>query len=215
MVKSKPYVIISAAMTIDGKISSRSGRSNLSSKKDLIRVHNLRKDVDAILVGKNTINVDDPLLSVRHVKGKNPIRVILDSKGNLSSSSKVIKTAKEISTMLVVTENAPSTTVENFIENGVQVIRCGKNKINLKRLLLMLRKKGIRRILVEGGGTTNWYFFKEKLVDEIIITITPYVLGGSTAISLVEGDGFREISNSFKLKNIQKMKNEIVLRYVS
>jgi 2,5-diamino-6-(ribosylamino)-4(3H)-pyrimidinone 5'-phosphate reductase len=214
MAKSRPYVILSAAMSIDGKIASRKGRSNLSSKKDLIRVHKLRKTADAILVGKNTINVDDPLLTVRYVKGKNPIRIILDPKGSLSIKSKVIQTAKQIPTMLVVSENA-SRKVERFVTKGVQVIRCGKNRINLKKLLEILGKKGIKRIVVEGGGTTNWYFFKEKLVDEIIITITPFVLGGITAISLVEGIGFGEIPKSYKLKNIKKIKNEIVLHYVS
>jgi 2,5-diamino-6-(ribosylamino)-4(3H)-pyrimidinone 5'-phosphate reductase len=116
--------------------------------------------------------------------------------------------------MLVVSENA-SRKVERFVTKGVQVIRCGKNRINLKKLLEILGKKGIKRIVVEGGGTTNWYFFKEKLVDEIIITITPFVLGGITAISLVEGIGFGEIPKSYKLKNIKKIKNEIVLHYVS
>ena len=214
MVKSRPYVIISAAMSIDGKIASRTGRSNLSSKKDLVRVHNLRKTADAILVGKNTINVDDPLLTVRYVKGKNPIRIILDSKGSLSPKSKVIKTAKKIPTILVVSEKA-SRHVQRFVAKGVQVVRCGQDKIDLKKLLQILGKKGIKRIIVEGGGTTNWYFFKEKLVDEIAITITPYVLGGTTAISLVEGEGFGEIPKSFKLKNIEKLQNEIILHYVS
>ena len=214
MAKSRPYVILSAAMSIDGKIASRKGRSNLSSKKDLIRVHKLRKTVDAILVGKNTINVDDPLLTVRYVKGKNPVRIILDPKGSLSIKSKVIQTAKKFPTILVVSENS-SKKVERVVTKGVQVIKCGTNKIDLKKLLGILGKKGIKRIVVEGGGTTNWYFFKEKLVDEIIITITPYVLGGTTAISLVEGTGFGEIPKSYKLKNIKKIQNEIVLHYVS
>ncbi len=214
MAKSRPYVIVSAAISIDGKFTTRTGRSNLSSKKDLIRVHKLRKTVDAILVGRNTISIDDPLLTVRYVKGKNPIRIILDSMGSLSPKSRVIETAKKIPTILVVSENAPRK-VERFIAKGVEIIRCGKNKINLKKLLEILEKKGIKRIIVEGGGTTNWYFFKEKLVDEITLTVTPYVLGGSTAISLVEGDGFGEIPNSFKLKKIEKIQNEIVLHYTS
>ncbi len=214
MEKSRPYVILSAAISIDGKIATRTGKSNLSSRKDLVRVHNLRKSVDAVLVGKNTVNVDNPLLTVRYVKGKNPIRIILDSKGSLSIKSNVVKTAKKIPTMLVVSENS-SKNVKKFTTKGVQVIRCGKKKIDIKKLLKILGKKGIKKIVVEGGGTTNWYFFKEKLVDEIVVTITPYILGGSTAISLVEGVGFGKISNSFKLKKIEKIQNEIVLHYVS
>ncbi len=214
MEKSRPHVILSAAISIDGKIATRTGRSNLSSRKDLIRIHNLRKNVDAILVGKNTVNIDNPLLTVRYVKGKNPIRIILDSRGSLSPKSKVISTAKKTPTILVVSENAPRN-VERFITKGVEIIRCGKKKINIKKLLKILGKKGIKRIVVEGGGTTNWYFFKEKLVDEIVITIAPYVLGGTNAISLVEGIGFSDVSNSFKLKKIEKLQNEIVLHYVS
>ena len=213
MEKSRPYVILSAAISIDGKIATRTGRSNLSSKKDLVRVHTLRKSVDAILIGKNTVNVDNPSLTVRHVKGKNPIRIILDPNGSLSPESKVIRTAKKTPTILVVSENTKN--VEKFVAKGAQVIRCGKKKINIKKLLQILGKRGIKRIVVEGGGTTNWYFFKEKLVDEIIITVTPYVLGGSTAISLVEGIGFENVSNSFKLKKIKKIQNELVLHYVS
>ena len=214
MEKSRPYVILSAAISIDGKIATRTGRSNLSSKKDLVRVHDLRKSVDAILIGKNTVNVDNPSLTVRHVKGKNPIRIILDPNGGLSLKSKVIRTAKKTPTILVVSENA-SKNVEKFVAKGAQVIRCGKKTINIKKLLQILGKRGIKRIVVEGGGTTNWYFFKEKLVDEIIITVTPYVLGGNTAVSLVEGVGFENISNSFKLKKIKKIQNELVLHYVS
>lgn len=214
MEKSRPYVILSAAISIDGKIATRTGKSNLSSKRDLIRIHNLRKNVDAILIGKNTVNIDNPLLTVRYVKGKNPIRVILDPKGSLSLKSKVINTAKKTHTILVVSENAPKN-VERFIVKGVEIIRCGKKKINIKRLLKILGEKGVKRIVVEGGGTTNWYFFKEKLVDEIVITVTPYILGGSNAISLVEGVGFGNVSNSFKLKKIEKLQNEIVLHYVS
>lgn len=216
MAKSRPHIILSAAVSIDGKIATYSGESNLSSKMDLIRLHRLRRDVDAILVGKNTINVDDPLLTVRHVKGKNPIRIILDSSGTISTNSKIVKTANKISTILVVTERATRITPK-LDKKRVEIIRCGRNKINLKKLLNILQKRGISKILLEGGGITNWYFLKEKLVDELILTVTPYILGGKDAISLVQGDGFGKISKSpsFKLKKIKRMKNEIILYYAS
>ncbi|MDE1842954.1 MAG: 2,5-diamino-6-(ribosylamino)-4(3H)-pyrimidinone 5'-phosphate reductase [Thaumarchaeota archaeon] len=214
MVKSRPYVIISAAISIDGKIATNTGRSNLSSKKDLIRVHGLRKSVDAILVGKNTVQIDNPLLTVRYVKGKNPIRIILDPRGELSSKSKVIMTATKIPTIIVTLENV-SKNDEQFIVRGVQMIKCGKKIIDLKKLLQILKKQGINRILVEGGGTTNWYFLKQRLVDEIIVTVAPYIVGGRTAVSFVDGKGFTRISNSFTLKKIKRMQNELVLYYVT
>jgi len=203
-------------MSIDGKIASSSGESNLSSKMDLVRLHRLRRNMDAILVGKNTVDVDDPLLTVRHVKGKSPIRIILDSRGTISRNSKIVKTASKISTIHVVKEKTPRN-IGKLSKKGVEVIRCGRNKIALKRLLNILQKRGINKILLEGGGITNWYFLKEKLVDELILTVTPYILGGIDAISLVQGDGFNKISKSplFKLRKIKRMKNEIILHYSS
>ena len=93
MEKFNMHIILSAAISIDGKISTRSNDSKFSSKEDIIRLHKLRSKVDAILIGKNTLLRDDPLLTVRHTKGKNPIRIILDSKGTISKNSKIIKTS--------------------------------------------------------------------------------------------------------------------------
>lgn len=214
MANSKPYVILSAAMSIDGKIATRKGRSKFSSSKDLTRVHRLRSSVDAILVGRNTVSVDNPSLTVRRVKGKNPIRIILDPKAAISSSSKIVKTSKKIHTMAIVSETAPSRRVSILAKKGLEVIKCGKIRIDLKKLLSILAKRGIRKILVEGGGTTNWHFLKEKLVDEIIVTVTPYVVGGKESVSLVEGHGFDKILYPLKLKQVKRIGNEIVLYYV-
>ena len=97
----------------------------------------------------------------------------------------------------------------------VHIVVCGNNTVNIKKLLRILKKKGIKNILVEGGGTTNWAFVKENLVDEAIITITPYLVGGMHATTLVDGDGFSTIAKSIKLKlkKITKIKNEIILHY--
>lgn len=215
MEKSRPHVILSAAMSIDGKIATRTGNSKLSSKEDLIRVHKLRAHVDAILVGKHTVMIDDPLLAVKHVNGKNPTRIILDSTGSIKSTSKIIKTCKTIPTIIVVSDKATQKNIIRLEREGLEVIKCGQNKINLKKLLHILQMRNIKRLLVEGGGLTNWSFIKDGLVDELIITITPYVLGGSYAISLFEGQGFDKISSAplFILKKINRIKNELVLHY--
>ena len=94
MANSKPKVTLSAAITLDGKIGQKNKQIVLSSKADKIRVHKLRSKSDAILVGKNTVEQDDPLLTVRYAKGKNPIRIILDSHGTIKNNSKIIKTCK-------------------------------------------------------------------------------------------------------------------------
>ncbi|TLX67859.1 MAG: 2,5-diamino-6-(ribosylamino)-4(3H)-pyrimidinone 5'-phosphate reductase [Thaumarchaeota archaeon] len=215
MVKSRPHVILSAAMSVDGKIATRTGNSELSSRKDLVRVHKLRASVDAILIGKHTQMIDDPSLTVKYVKGKNPTRIILDSVGSIESTSQIIKTCKTVPTIIAVSKKITQKNIVRLEKEGLEVIKCGQNKIDLKKLLHILRKKNIKKLLVEGGGTTNWSFIKDGLVDEMIITITPYVLGGSIAISLVHGEGFGKIAQAplLKLKKINRMKNELVLHY--
>lgn len=217
MARSRQYVILSAAMSIDGKIATRTHQSKLSSKQDLARVHRLRSKVDAVLIGKNTVLADNPSLTVRYVKGRNPVRVVLDPRASIPITSKIVKTARKIPTLVMVSKKASKKNVQKLQERGVDVIACGQNRIDLKKLLRILKSRGIGKILLEGGGITNWYFFKERLVDEIILTVSPFILGGKDAISLVEGFGFDKImkSCSFRLKKIDRMRNEVVLYYVS
>ncbi len=215
MVKSKPKIILSAAMSIDGNIATSIGDSKLSSKNDLIRVHKLRAKVDAILVGKKTIEQDNPLLTVRYAKGKNPTRIILSSQGKIPLKSRILKTAKQIPTIIACSEKISKKNQQILEVNHVEVIISGQNSINLKKLLQTLYKQNIKSILLEGGGYTNWEFIKQDLVDEIIITVTPYVIGGKNSKSLVGGIGFSKISNSkkFKLLKVNRLKDELVLHY--
>ena len=217
MEKSRPHVILSAAMTIDGKIASFKGDSELSSHKDKVRIHKLRTKVDAILVGSKTVKKDNPSLTVRYAKGKNPIRIILDSKCSISLNSKIVLTSKKIPTIVATSKLAPKKNIENLKKHSIQVIVTGQNQINLKNLLQKLYQNKIKTILVEGGGKVNWDFIKHGFIDEIIITVTPHIVGGSKAITLVEGKGFSEIKKSqkFKLKKIQRIKSEIVLHYIT
>ena len=215
MGRFRPHIIFSAAITLDGKLATRTGDSKLSSRADKNRVHKLRSKVDAILIGKNTAKLDDPLLSLHGVKKKNPIRVILDTDATIKNNSRILRTSSKIPTIIVVGQKAHKKNLQRLEKFPIQVIICGKQRINIKKLIGILGKQGIKKILVEGGGATNWAFVKANLVDEIIITITPYLLGGVTATTLVDGDGFSTIAKSIrlKLKSIRKMKNEIILHY--
>jgi len=216
MAKFNPHVILSAALSIDGKISTRSGDSKLSSKEDSIRLHKLRSKVDAILIGKNTLLQDDPLLTVRYTKGKNPTRIILDSKGTIPINSKIIKTSNEIPTIIVVSKKISKINLLKLQKLPIEIITAGENSINLKLLLKKLSSKKIKTVLVEGGGTVNWEFIKNDLFHELIITLSPFLVGGNDSVSFVEGEGFRKISNSpnLKLKSIKRLKNYLVLNYV-
>jgi 2,5-diamino-6-(ribosylamino)-4(3H)-pyrimidinone 5'-phosphate reductase len=213
---SKPYVILSAAISIDGKIATKTGDSKLSSDQDCIRLHKLRSKVDGILVGKNTVLQDNPLLTVRHTRGKNPIRIILDSKGNISSKSKILQTSGQVPTIIAVSKTITKFNLERLRKFPVDIIITGERSVNIKSLLKKLLDKKISSILVEGGGTTNWEFIRQNLFDELIITLSPFLIGGNDAISFVQGDGFSKISKSpnLRLKSTRKLKNHLVLNYV-
>jgi 2,5-diamino-6-(ribosylamino)-4(3H)-pyrimidinone 5'-phosphate reductase len=216
MEKSKPYIILSAAISIDGKIATRTGDSKLSSNQDYIRLHKLRSKVDGILVGKNTVMHDNPLLTVRYTKGKNPVRIILDSRGNISSKSKILQTSNEVPTIIAVSKKITKSNLKKLYKFPVEVIITGENSVNIKSLLKKLSDKKITTILVEGGGTINWEFIKQNLFDELIITLSPFLIGGNSAISFIQGNGFDKISKSpnLRLKSIKRLKNHLVLNYV-
>jgi 2,5-diamino-6-(ribosylamino)-4(3H)-pyrimidinone 5'-phosphate reductase len=213
MVKSRPKIILSAAVSVDGKIATRTHLSNLSSRKDKMRLHRLRSKVDAILVGKNTVKIDDPLLTVRYARGKNPTRIVLDSRAEISLRSKIIRTSHKVPTIIVVSDMAPKNRLDALSRYRVQVIRAGKAKINLKRMFAILKRQNIMTVLAEGGGTLNWELVRQGLVDEMIITVTPYVVGGRDATTLVEGRGFTKITKRFTLEKITRQKDEVVLYY--
>ena len=216
MEKSKPYIILSAAISIDGKISTATGDSKLSSNQDYIRLHKLRSKVDGILVGKKTVMQDDPLLTARYTGGKNPIRIILDSKGTISSKSKILQTSNKIPTIIAVSKKITKANLDKLHKFPVDVIITGENSVNIKSLLKKLSDKKITTILVEGGGTINWEFVKQNLFDELIITLSPFLIGGNNAISFIQGDGFDKISKSpnLRLKSTKRLKNHLVLNYV-
>ena len=198
MEKFNPKIILSAAISIDGKIATSTGDSKLSSKKDLIRLHKLRSQVDAILVGKNTVEKDDPLLTVRHSKGKNPIRIILDSSGTISNKSKILQTSNKVKTIIVVSKKITNKNLQKLKKFPVEILIIGEHQVNIKSLIKNLGKRKIKKILLEGGGTINWKFIKNNLVDEYFITITPFILGGENATNLVQGEGFDKITKGSK-----------------
>ena len=212
-------VIINSAVTIDGKISSYSGNSCISSKKDLVRVHKLRSKVDAIVVGINTVLIDNPMLNIRFTRKNkiSPTRIIIDSYGRIPLDSKILKSATKIKTIIVVTKQASRDTIEEIKKSGAYVIIIGSKLVNLKRLFKILYDMGYRKILIEGGGELNWSCLHGGIVNELIVTIAPIVLGGRDAITLVEGRGYSAISQGIKLKLTKiiqnKNDNEITLYY--
>jgi 2,5-diamino-6-(ribosylamino)-4(3H)-pyrimidinone 5'-phosphate reductase len=211
----RPYIIINSAMTIDGKIATKKGDSKISSKDDLVRVHKLRASVDAIMVGINTILIDDPSLKVKYCEGKNPIRIVVDSRARTPIDSRIILD-KSAPTFIAVTKKAPIDRINKLKEAGANVIVCGEGeKVDLKILLKALKDMGIKSILVEGGGNINWSVISQGFFDELQVTIGPFIVGGKDSITLVEGNGFEKIDEGIKVKlhKVEQHGDEVVLIY--
>lgn len=211
----RPYVILNAAMTIDGKIATKKGESKISSKDDLVRVHKIRASVDAIMVGINTVLVDDPSLKIKYCDGKNPVRIVLDSKARIPITSRIISN-KDAPTFIAVTKKAPINRVDRLKEAGAKIIVCGEGeKVNLAILLKTLKNMGIEKVLVEGGGNINWSIISQGLFDELQVTIGPFIVGGRDAITLVEGDGVEKIEEGVRVRlhKVEQHGDEVVLVY--
>ena len=213
---SRTYVILNAAMSLDGKIATFTGDSQMSSPADLRRVHRLRASVDAIMIGRRTLLVDDPKLTVKFVKGLRPYRIIVDSKAQTPLSSYVVRTARDIPTIIAVTSAAQKKRIQALQRRGVTLLVCGNGPlVSTKILLRRLEALGIRKILLEGGGTLNWSMISNGLVDEISVAITPRIIGGARATSLVEGKGSALVKEGVKLKLVtaRRYGPDLVLGY--
>ena len=215
MARSRPRVILSAAVSVDGKIATVQGDAGLSSRADRRRVHLLRSRADAILIGKNTLELDDPLLTARLAGGRNPVRVILDSRGTISSGSKILRTSGSVPTIIAVTKRISEDDMLRLRRSPAEVVVYGTEEVDIRALLADLHTRGIRLLLVEGGGIINWYFVKHGLADEVIVTVAPYLVGGQSAASLIRGAGFPSIADSarLKLRSVSRFKDEVVLEY--
>ena len=217
----KPYVILNAAMTLDGKIATETGSSNISGKEDLIRVHELRKEVDAIMVGINTVIADDPRLTVHKIESKkedNPIRVVVDGKGRIPIESRI--TNDDAPTIIAVSDDYKSdlTASDKYqvLKNkGVDFFFAGEKQVDLAKLMNYLYEKGVKTLMLEGGSTLNFSMIKDGLIDEIRICVAPMVVGGVNAISLFGGDGFMTMDESVKLELVDSFScgKDLVLKY--
>ncbi|MGC9516302.1 MAG: 2,5-diamino-6-(ribosylamino)-4(3H)-pyrimidinone 5'-phosphate reductase [Methanomicrobiales archaeon] len=196
----RPYVILNAAMTLDGKIATKKGSSEISGPKDLERVHELRKECDAIMVGINTVLVDDPRLTVHKIssnKEDNPTRIIVDSKARTPLNSRILN--DDAPTIIALSESASSINIKNF-KKKAEVLICGKKRVDLKKLMDELGFKGFKTLMLEGGSTLNFSMFNDGLVDEVRVCIAPMIAGGKDAKTLVDGSGVNIMDEAFKLK---------------
>jgi len=215
--KLRPYLVVYSTITVDGRLASKTGFSQLSCLHDLKRLHQLRASSDAIVVGANTIIVDDPSLRLKYVEGRNPDRIVVDGllRAPLNARVFTLRTAK---TLVLTTGKASGEKVEALRKMGVEVLIIGNEPpINMYEALSLLYKRGYRKVMAEGGGGLLWTLFKDSVVDELWLTISPYIFGGRDAVSLVEGEGFSSVEDAVKLEpyhvSLCECKKEIHVRY--
>ena len=217
----KPYVILNAAMTLDGKIATHKGSSNISGKQDLKRVHELRKEVDAIMVGIGTVLADDPRLTVHKIDANpkdNPLRIVVDSKARTPIAARV--TNKDANTLIAVANDYKydfivSNRYESFSKRGIDFFFSGSKKVDLKELMNHLKSIGVKKLMLEGGSTLNFSMVKEGLIDEIRICIALMVVGGVNAKTFFDGEGFSTMDEAIKLdlKEVNHLGKDLILTY--
>lgn len=201
----RPYVIMLSEVTVDGKVTLKRGVSSkiimgLMDEEANVFLHEERAKSDAIMVGCNTVKIDNPMLTVRYIEGKSPVRVVPCSKVDLSLDSNVLD--KEAPTIIATTTSAPQDNIERIKEKGAKVLVVGDKKVDLKMLLNELYGMGIRRLIIEGGPTIAWNMLKDKLIDEIKSIHMPFIVGGSDTPSLIGGDGVGELDKAIRTELI-------------
>ncbi|NYT05155.1 MAG: 5-amino-6-(5-phosphoribosylamino)uracil reductase [Methanomicrobiales archaeon] len=164
-----------------------------------ILLHETRAVCDAIMVGSNTIRIDNSFLTVRLVEGKSPLRVIPNSRADISPDANVLK--GDAPTLIAVAESAPADRIAALRDHGVSVEVAGRDAIDLPLLMRILYEKyHVRKLMIEGGPTLNYYMLQHHLVDEVRLIHLPFIVGGADTPSLVGGMHIESEEDMFRLQ---------------
>ena len=215
-----PYVVLKYAMTLDGKIACHTGASRwVTGEEARAHVHRTRNWLTGIMVGVNTVIADDPLLTCRTEGGRNPVRIICDSRLRTPQDSQIVKTAREVPTILATCETDPARQ-KPYLEAGCRIVTVPETprgtagspvNDNIKRgsvdLNILMQKLGseekIDSILLEGGASLAWSALESGIVNRVQAYIAPKVFGGADAKTPVGGTGFDTPDLALKLKNLR------------
>ncbi|MDZ4781716.1 MAG: bifunctional diaminohydroxyphosphoribosylaminopyrimidine deaminase/5-amino-6-(5-phosphoribosylamino)uracil reductase RibD [Planctomycetia bacterium] len=214
---ARPWVIAKWAMTLDGKIATEAGDSRwISNECSRAIVHELRGRMDAILVGRGTVEHDDPLLTARPEGPRRATRVVLDSLAQIATSSQLVHTARDWPVLIAVSESAPSERRDLLRSHGCEVLFC-QGDSHFERLDSLLAEMGRRRwtnVLIEGGAKLLGEAFHYDLINEVHAFIAPKLVGGEAAPSAIAGVGIPNMSaaHSFRDAHIQVLDGDV---YVS
>lgn len=198
MEKGRPWLLLKVAQSLDGRIALSNGMSRwITGTESRKEVHRIRARLDAVLVGVLTVIDDDPELTVRHVKGRNPIRLIADSKLRIPDSARVLRHPDPDKTWILTTAGADKDKAKFLGQLGVKVITCRESadgKVDMRSAMRELARREISSILVEGGGTVHAALLGSGLCDEMIVAVSPMVIGsdGRASVGQLELESLEE-----------------------
>lgn len=200
IVEKQPFITLKAASTLDGKIATRTLDSKwITSEGARHDVHVLRNEHMAILVGVNTIIEDDPELTARVPNGRNPIRIILDSKLRIPLQSRVV-TDGLVETWVFTSRSYDQTKRTQLESSGISVFETnGEHQVDTRDVARILGEKSVSSLFIEGGGTINAAFFEKGLIDKVVLYFAPKLVGGKLAPTFLEGDGMELMQDAVEL----------------
>ena len=197
-------------MTLDGKIATKTGSSEISGPEDLERVHEIRKEVDGIMVGIGTVLADDPRLTVHKINARkedNPVRVVVDNKARTPLDFRILNDDAEtiIAVSSICDENNPDCDIDAVnrakeLSKKVNVFYSSKESVDLVEFMEHLYSQGIETLMLEGGSTLNFSMIRENLIDEVKICIAPMIVGGKDSKTFFDGEGFDYMKEAIPLK---------------
>jgi 2,5-diamino-6-(ribosylamino)-4(3H)-pyrimidinone 5'-phosphate reductase len=208
MAQMRPFVTVNCAMTADGKIAGKERRQiRISCQEDMERAKRLRGEHDAILVGIDTVLADDPHLTIKGAEyALNPIRVVLDSLGRTPEDARV---ADGKARTIIATNDQCQVTWPK-----AEVVRCGSKRVAIEQLLSMLYERGVRTLLVEGGGEVIWSFFKAGCVDRYLVYVGSMIVGGRDSPTPADGEGFPDYELlPLRLVDTERLGEGVLLSY--
>lgn len=201
---NRPHITLVSEVTVDGKLTVTRGASSkllmqFMSHDAEVLLHQIRADSDAIMVGANTIRIDNSFLTVRHVPGKNPIRVIPSSKADISPEANVL--SPDAPTIIAVSSLADKEKCAQLAKKGAHIEVCGEDSVNLPALMKLLYEKyDVKSLMIEGGSTLNGHMFQEGLIDDLVLIHLPFIAGGEDTPSLVTGLSPKDVTDLLKLE---------------
>jgi diaminohydroxyphosphoribosylaminopyrimidine deaminase / 5-amino-6-(5-phosphoribosylamino)uracil reductase len=201
-----PFVIMKAAISLDGRIATRTGDSKwISNERSRLLVHRIRNQVDAVLVGIGTVVKDDPLLTVRLARGKikDPRRIILDPRLRISPKARILTGSGK--TLVISGSRAPILKKQELEKKGVEVLSLPdrEGQISIKELLICLGRRGITSLLIEGGAEVYGSFLTERQVDKLFVFIAPCLIGGRKALGMIGGTGITQMTEAIRFKEMK------------